>query len=64
MTTEMLLFKEETFGPIAPFMKFKNDDDVLSLANDTEYGLASYILQIIIKEFNAFQKNFRLAKYK
>ena len=43
MTTEMLLFKEETFGPIAPFMKFVNDDDVLSLANDTEYGLASYI---------------------
>lgn len=43
MTTEMLLFKEETFGPIAPFMKFANDDDVLSLANDTEYGLASYI---------------------
>lgn len=43
ITTEMRLFREETFGPIAPFMSFDSDDEVLELANDTEYGLASYI---------------------
>lgn len=43
MTTDMDLFKKETFGPIAPFMKFSSDDEVLELANKTEYGLASYV---------------------
>jgi succinate-semialdehyde dehydrogenase/glutarate-semialdehyde dehydrogenase len=43
MTTEMRLFREETFGPIAPFMSFETDEEVLMLANDTEFGLASYI---------------------
>ena len=43
MTTDMDLFKKETFGPIAPFMKFSSDDEVLDLANKTEYGLASYV---------------------
>ena len=35
--------KEEIFGPIAPFMSFNTEEDVLALANDTEYGLASYL---------------------
>jgi succinate-semialdehyde dehydrogenase/glutarate-semialdehyde dehydrogenase len=39
----MDLFKKETFGPVAPFMKFSSEDEVLELANQTEYGLASYI---------------------
>jgi succinate-semialdehyde dehydrogenase/glutarate-semialdehyde dehydrogenase len=43
MTTEMRVFKEEIFGPVAPLMSFETDDEVLNLANDTEYGLASYI---------------------
>lgn len=43
VTTDMKLFNEEIFGPIAPVMSFKSDDEVLALANDTEYGLASYI---------------------
>ena len=43
MTTDMRLFTEETFGPIAPIMSFDSDDEVLEMANDTEYGLASYI---------------------
>lgn len=43
MTTEMRLFREETFGPVAPFMSFETDEEVLELANDTEFGLASYI---------------------
>jgi succinate-semialdehyde dehydrogenase / glutarate-semialdehyde dehydrogenase len=43
MNKDMRVFREETFGPIAPFMKFRTDEEVLELANDTEYGLASYI---------------------
>ncbi|MBJ7881526.1 NAD-dependent succinate-semialdehyde dehydrogenase [Gelidibacter salicanalis] len=42
-THEMTLFKKETFGPVAGVMSFETDDEVLELANDTEYGLASYI---------------------
>ncbi|GGZ87586.1 aldehyde dehydrogenase family protein [Algibacter mikhailovii] len=43
ITPNMRLFKEETFGPIAGIMSFDSDDEVLELANTTEYGLASYI---------------------
>ena len=38
----MLIFREETFGPVAPLFRFKDEDEVIKLANDTEYGLASY----------------------
>ncbi len=41
-TTDMQLFVEETFGPMAPLIRFKTDDEVLEMANDTEFGLASY----------------------
>lgn len=34
--------KEETFGPLAPLFRFKNEQDVISQANDTEFGLAAY----------------------
>ncbi|MEK9603378.1 MAG: NAD-dependent succinate-semialdehyde dehydrogenase [Flavobacteriaceae bacterium] len=43
VTTEMRVYREETFGPIAPIFKFKTEDEVLAMANDTEYGLASYL---------------------
>lgn len=42
-THDMTLFNNETFGPVAGIMNFDTDDEVLELANDTEYGLASYI---------------------
>jgi len=42
-TPDMKLFREETFGPVAGVMNFETDDEVLALANDTEFGLASYI---------------------
>jgi len=42
-THEMTLFNKETFGPVAGLMSFETDEEVLKLANDTEYGLASYI---------------------
>lgn len=34
---------EETFGPVAPIIKFETEEEVIRLANDTEYGLASYL---------------------
>jgi succinate-semialdehyde dehydrogenase/glutarate-semialdehyde dehydrogenase len=39
---DMQLFSEETFGPMAPLIRFKTDDEALEMANDTEFGLASY----------------------
>lgn len=43
ITPNMDLFRKETFGPVAGIMSFETDDEVLELANDTEFGLASYI---------------------
>ena len=40
--TTALIFKEETFGPVAPLFRFKSDDEVIAMANNTEIGLASY----------------------
>ncbi|WP_377190938.1 NAD-dependent succinate-semialdehyde dehydrogenase [Ruegeria meonggei] len=34
--------REETFGPIAPLIRFETEDEVIALANDTEFGLAGY----------------------
>jgi succinate-semialdehyde dehydrogenase/glutarate-semialdehyde dehydrogenase len=39
---DMLAMREETFGPVAPLMKFDTDEEVVKLANATEFGLASY----------------------
>lgn len=39
----MIVMREETFGPLAPVMRFKTVDEALQLANDTDYGLAAYI---------------------
>jgi succinate-semialdehyde dehydrogenase/glutarate-semialdehyde dehydrogenase len=41
-TPEMLCAHEETFGPVAPVFRFRTEDEVIRLANATEYGLASY----------------------
>ena len=41
-TTDMLVAREETFGPVAPLFRFKTDEEALAIANDTEFGLASY----------------------
>jgi succinate-semialdehyde dehydrogenase / glutarate-semialdehyde dehydrogenase len=42
VTPQMLISDEETFGPVAPLFRFNTEDDVIALANASEYGLASY----------------------
>ena len=42
VTTKAKITYEETFGPVAPIYKFSSDDEVIKMANDTPYGLASY----------------------
>jgi succinate-semialdehyde dehydrogenase/glutarate-semialdehyde dehydrogenase len=42
VTPQMLVAKEETFGPLAPVFKFRTDAEAIRMANDTEFGLASY----------------------
>ena len=42
VSADSLIFSEETFGPVAPLFRFKTDDEVIELANRTEFGLASY----------------------
>src|SRR4029077_15138354 len=40
---EMRIMREETFGPVLPIMAFNAEDEAVSLANDSEYGLAASI---------------------
>ena len=42
VTTAMKVAREETFGPVAPLFRFETDEEVIAMANDTEFGLASY----------------------
>jgi succinate-semialdehyde dehydrogenase/glutarate-semialdehyde dehydrogenase len=42
VTSGMLCAKEETFGPVAPVFRFETEAEAIALANDTEFGLASY----------------------
>jgi succinate-semialdehyde dehydrogenase/glutarate-semialdehyde dehydrogenase len=42
VTSDMLCAREETFGPVAPVFRFKTEAEAVALANDTEFGLASY----------------------
>ncbi|AMO86574.1 Succinate-semialdehyde dehydrogenase [NADP(+)] GabD [Solibacillus isronensis B3W22] len=42
VTEEMVITYEETFGPVAPLIKFSDEDEVIQKANDIEYGLVAY----------------------
>jgi len=43
VTREMLVTCEETFGPVAPVVRFDTEDEAIAMANDTEFGLAAYL---------------------
>jgi succinate-semialdehyde dehydrogenase/glutarate-semialdehyde dehydrogenase len=42
VTQDMLVASEETFGPLAPVIRFESEDEAIRMANDSEFGLASY----------------------
>ncbi|KAH8790652.1 succinate-semialdehyde dehydrogenase [Hyaloscypha finlandica] len=43
ITSKMLVAREETFGPLAPLLKFEMEDNVVAQANDKEFGLAGFL---------------------
>ncbi len=43
MRAEMVMMREETFGPVAPFQAFERIDDAVAWSNDSPYGLCSYL---------------------
>lgn len=43
VTQDMLICREETFGPVAPVVRFSDEAEAIRLANDTEFGLAAYL---------------------
>jgi succinate-semialdehyde dehydrogenase/glutarate-semialdehyde dehydrogenase len=42
VTPDMTVASEETFGPLAPLFRFKDESEAIQIANNTEFGLASY----------------------
>lgn len=42
VTTDMRVFREEIFGPVAPLLRFSDEEEAIRMANDTEFGLACY----------------------
>src|SRR5690606_18195307 len=42
VTVQMKVAREETFGPLAPLFRFKEEEEAIRMANDTEFGLAAY----------------------
>lgn len=56
VTPDMLIYREETFGPVAAITPFDDNDDIIALANDTHYGLAAYIYtQNLSKALRTFE---------
>ena len=49
ITKEMLIATEEIFGPVAPLIRFKTEEEAIAIANDVPYGLASYFYSRDIK---------------
>lgn len=51
------IFREETFGPVAPLFRFSVEEEAIALANDTEYGLASYFYtRDVARSFRVMEK--------
>ncbi len=43
VTSDMAIYREETFGPVAPIIPYEDENELLTMANDTHYGLAAYV---------------------
>ena len=43
VTDDMIVMHEETFGPVAPLIRFSGETEAIRIANDTRYGLAAYV---------------------
>jgi len=57
VTPRMQIYREETFGPVAPILAFDKEAEVLDMANDTHYGLASYVYtRDISRAMRVFEK--------
>ena len=57
VTPQMLIAKDETFGPVAPLFKFETEEEAIRMANDTEYGLASYFFtKDLARAFRVMEK--------
>ncbi|KAK9070613.1 hypothetical protein SSX86_011015 [Deinandra increscens subsp. villosa] len=56
VTNEMLIARQEVFGPVAPVIKFKTEEEAIQIANDTNAGLAAYIFT------NSIQRSWRVSE--
>lgn len=57
VTPAMLIARDETFGPVAPLFKFETEEEAIQMANDTEYGLASYFFtKDLARAFRVMEK--------
>lgn len=57
VTPTMLIARDETFGPVAPLFKFETEEEAIAMANDTEYGLASYFFtRDLARAFRVMEK--------
>lgn len=56
VSSDMIIYREETFGPVAPITSFETEEEVLQMANDTHYGLAAYVYTENLKSaFHLFE---------